>query len=52
MGEKRKNIPIPHIPLKFEDAVDAFLKTKPPKKGKKAAAAQPKKKAKKRVSNG
>jgi len=31
----RKNIPVPHIPLKFEDAVDAFLKTPPPKKGKK-----------------
>jgi len=25
--------PIPHIPLKFEEAVDEFLKVKPPKKG-------------------
>lgn len=29
----RKNIPIPHIPLKFGDAVKEFLKVKPPKKG-------------------
>jgi hypothetical protein len=30
----KKQIPIPHIPLKFEDAVKEFLKVKPPKKGK------------------
>lgn len=28
----RKNIPIPHIPLKFTEAVQEFLKVKPPKK--------------------
>lgn len=28
----RKNIPIPHIPLKFEDAVKEFLKVKPSQK--------------------
>lgn len=33
----KKNIPIPHVPLKFEDAVKEFLKVKPPEKGKKAA---------------
>lgn len=31
---KRK--PLPHIPLKFEEAVDEFLKVKPPKRKKKA----------------
>ena len=30
----RKNIPIPRIPLKFTEAVQEFLKVKPPKKGK------------------
>ncbi len=34
----RKNIPIPHIPLKFTEAVQEFLKVKPPKKGKKKKA--------------
>ena len=43
----RKNIPIPNIPAKFEDAVQAFLAVKPPKKGKKKAAK--KKPAKARV---
>lgn len=33
-----KSKPIPHIPLKFEQAVDEFLKVKPPKKGKKKKA--------------
>jgi hypothetical protein len=30
----RKNIPVPHIPLKFEEAIKEFLKVKPPKKEK------------------
>jgi len=30
MANKPK--PVPHIPLKFEEAVDEFLKVKPPKK--------------------
>jgi len=41
----RKNIPVPHIPLKYEDAVKEFLKVKPPKK-KKAASKRPSQKDK------
>jgi hypothetical protein len=33
-----KSKPIPHIPLKFEDAVAEFLKVKPPKKRKRKKA--------------
>ena len=29
-----KSKPVPHIPLKFEDAVAEFLKVKPPKRQK------------------
>jgi hypothetical protein len=29
---RRKNIPVPHIPLKYEEAVKVFLEVKPPKK--------------------
>ena len=40
----RKNIPIPHIPLKFEEAVKEFLKVKPEKKKKRARKPKPTKK--------
>jgi len=29
-----KSKPVPHIPIKFEEAVDEFLKVKPPPKRK------------------
>jgi len=41
----KKNIPIPHIPLKFEEAVKAFLEVKPPKKGAAKKKAKTRKKA-------
>jgi hypothetical protein len=33
----KKQTTLPHIPLKFEEAVDEFLKVKPPKRRKKAS---------------